>query len=226
MINYNFTTKSFDEINTAASFKLHVTTKHTGKMQYLQSLSTSSLVNPFCIARSKNNNMICSKCYSNTMQARYKNLSKTLERNAVILTGKILDIDDLPVINCLLFRFEAFGDLINKTQFINYLNICNKNKSTSFAIWTKNYNIIKSVFNDGYEKPDNLLIIFSSPYLNDTVNLDFNQEYNFVDKVFTVYDKEYIKNNNININCGARDCFTCRKCYTQNDTFYINEMLK
>ena len=47
-------------------------------------------------------------------------------------------------------------------------------------------------------------------------------KFDFVDKVFTVYaDCEGVE-----INCGARNCFECHKCYTKNKTEYINEKLK
>jgi hypothetical protein len=44
--------------------------------------------------------------------------------------------------------------------------------------------------------------------------------------VFTVYDKAYSKQHNVEINCGARNCLTCHKCYEHNDIFFVNETLK
>ena len=71
-------------------------------------------------------------------------------------------------------------------------------------------------------KPDNLIIIRSSMFINKAVK----PGYWFVDKTFTVYDKEYIKANQVDINCGARDCINCLKCYTHNDKREIREKLK
>ena len=48
--------------------------------------------------------------------------------------------------------------------------------------------------------------------------------YEFIDKVFTVYDDANA--GGVNINCGARDCATCGRCYLKNDTVFINEKLK
>lgn len=45
--------------------------------------------------------------------------------------------------------------------------------------------------------------------------------YDFIDKVFTVFDHD-----NGHINCGAKACAACGLCYTKNDTVFINEKLK
>lgn len=39
-----------------------------------------------------------------------------------------------------------------------------------------------------------------------------------------VYDKEHAKEHNIN--CGARDCNACRRCYSKNTDIYIKEIVK
>jgi hypothetical protein len=44
--------------------------------------------------------------------------------------------------------------------------------------------------------------------------------------VFTVYDKKHIEENQISINCGARNCFSCGLCYEKNGISIINEELK
>ena len=48
----------------------------------------------------------------------------------------------------------------------------------------------------------------------------------FIDHVFTVYDKNTIKENNIDINCGGKDCLGCQQCYHKGTEFYIREKLK
>ena len=73
-------------------------------------------------------------------------------------------------------------------------------------------------------KPDNLICVYSSDHLNQ-VSQDFSN-YSWIDKVFTVYDKAYSKQNNVEINCGARNCLTCHKCYEHNNIFFVNETLK
>ena len=205
-------------------YSLKLTLNHTGKMSGLQSLSTACTLNTRCQKYSKINGAICQKCYAQNMFKRYgENFNNAFEHNYRVLTKSIIPVEYLPKINSLYFRFEAFGDLQNTKQFINYLNICNHNPRTNFAIWTKNPDIIQKVFNSGYEKPENLNILVSSLFINQPANFS---KYNFIDKIFTVYSKDYIKSNNININCGARDCAGCLKCYTKNSITVINEMLK
>ena len=152
----------------------------------------------------------------------YKNLNACLERNTEILTGRILKEAEIPVINASFFRFESFGDLINVTQVINYFHICKKNKHVHFALWTKNPWIIEEALDASERKPSNLQIIYSSPCINDQAD----PGYDFIDKIFTVYDKDYISAHDVSINCGAKSCLTCHKCYVRSKTKYINEKLK
>lgn len=216
--------------NIFNQYVLRITENHTGKMKGLQSLSTNAMENKQCNKNCLIDGAICQKCYARKMLKRYKTLYAKLTHNYNVATTQIIPIEYLPTINALYFRFEAFGDLENEYQFINYLNICYKNQQTSFALWTKNPHIIDSVLNDmGYKKPKNLNIIVSSLFINKEWNykkLPYAKRYNFIDKIFTVYDKQYIKENNININCGALNCNTCLKCYTKNDIKIINERLK
>lgn len=202
---------------------LHITTNHTGKMSGMYSLSTCCACNKYCKAYAKDEKKICSHCYAETMMKMYKPLKAKLIKNTEILTTEIIDKDKLPLINALYFRFEAFGDLNNYIQVVNYFNICNKNKSVHFALWTKNPFIIKQAIDMGYKKPQNLQIILSSHYLNVVANIE---GFEFIDKVFTVFSKDYITEHNIEINCGAKSCLKCHKCYKANDVKFISEKLK
>lgn len=204
---------------------VHYTVNHTGKMSGMMSLSTSCTQNQYCKYRSKNPDTVCSHCYAQRQLKMYKSLEKVLINNTEILTNRCLEYYEIPVINALYFRLEAFGDLINEVQLINYFNLCNKNKLVKFALWTKNLWIIESVLKMGARKPSNLQVIYSLPYLNDR-NENIFILYPFVDKVFTVFDKNYIKENNVDINCGAKNCLACGKCYKKNKIKFINERLK
>ena len=152
----------------------------------------------------------------------YKNMEKPMVENQRILTGSVLPADMLPTINNLYFRFESFGDLNNATQVKNYFNMCYKNPRVKFALWTKNPDYVAEAIADGYTKPDNLNIVLSSLF----INKERKNPFPFVDKVFTVYDPEHIEKNNVNINCGAKSCFTCGLCYEKNGVQVINEKLK
>ena len=196
---------------------------HTGKMEGVRSLNTSVVLNAICQARAKMHDSICSKCYARNLVGFRKSLRKVLERNHEVLTSVIIPADDWFVINDRVFRLESFGDLNNVIQVINYFNFCYKNPNTVFALWTKNPEFIAEALEAGYAKPDNLIIIQSSKHLNkvDTPRFDF------IDGMFTVYTKEYAKEHNITINCGALHCLTCLKCYTKHEgVFYISELLK
>ena len=92
--------------------------------------------------------------------------------------------------------------------------------------WTKNVWILDEVFNKkGIKKPDNLSVVVSSPMLNKEMSVDRDKQW-YVDHVFTVYDKHFIEDNNVNVNCGARDCLGCQRCYHKGTDFYVREKLK
>lgn len=201
-------------------------TTHSGKMQGISSIGTSCANNPHCIARRQNGESVCSKCYASTYMKMRHALKERLEDNAKLLSTRLLQADEVPIINDPIFRFESFGDLYNATHLENFLLICNANPNTKFALYTKNIWILDEVFNvKGIAKPENLSVVVSSPLLNKHIELDMNK-YWFVDHVFTVYDKKFIADNDVNINCGAKSCFGCQLCYHTNTNFYVSEKLK
>lgn len=201
-------------------------TNHEGKMKGIHSIGTSCANNPWCIKRRENGESVCSKCYAETYMKMRKSLKQRLSENADILTTRLLTERELPFINDLIFRFESFGDLYNDTHLENYLSICSNNTATNFGLWTKNTWILDDVFNKkAINKPENLSIVVSSPMLNKQMELD-TQRYWFVDHVFTVYDKKFITDNNVNVNCGAKNCLKCQICYHKGTEFFIKEQLK
>ena len=85
---------------------------------------------------------------------------------------------------------------------------------------------LDELFNkNGIKKPENLSIVVSSPLLNKPTEVDKNKFW-FVNHVFTVYDKKFIADNKVDINCGARSCVGCQLCYHTNTDFYVREKLK
>lgn len=213
-----------------------ITVKMTGKMENMQSLSTSIIggyskkysveveENKNCTHRINCTELVCSKCYANAMRKRYTTLSQKLIDNTALLTLEVLPLEVLPYINSSLFRFESFADLRTWQQVANYFNICNKNKETHFALWTKNPWIIAEAIEKGYTKPENIRIVYSSCQLNRCEDNIFNL-YPFIDTVFTVYTAEYATEHDVKINCGDKKCIECRACYTS-DKRFVNEMLK
>ena len=224
-----------EKFQTISSFKkefgVHITTEHTGKMTGFASLSTSPMVNRFCQRRSKCKGSICEKCYSMKMQKMYSSLDKALVQNHDILTKQIIPVSKMPVLNYLMFRLEAFGDIENEVQVVNYFNLCRRNPRVQFTIWTKNTAIFAKLLDKGFKgkrvrKPDNLIIVVSSPFVNKPEDIT---RYPFADKVFTVYEKDYAMNHGIRINCGSKSCLNCgsNSCYDRhNRVVYVNELLK
>ena len=196
---------------------------HTGKMTDMWSLSTSVRKNRICQARAKDKTSICSKCYAQRMTGMYHALEAKLAKNTDILTSQIIPAEEWPVINMPVFRLEAFGDLNNMTQAINYINFAKRNPLTVFGLWTKNPQFLDLARKQGHAIPMNLIIGQSSEH----VNVVAKPKYDFIKFVFTVFTKEYAEEHNIDINCGARHCFSCLRCYQYTtEVHYVNELLK
>jgi hypothetical protein len=208
--------------NSKSISGLHFTTKHTGKMAGMASISTSVTTNSRCAKNAKIPGSICEKCFAAKQMKVYPSMEKPMVQNQRILTASIIDPEKLPYINNMYFRFESFGDLNNAIQVINYFNICKKNPGVKFALWTKNPDYIAEAIRAGHEKPENLNIVLSSLFLNK----ERKTRYSFIDKVFTVYDPQHITENNVEINCGAKNCFSCGLCYEKNGIRSIREKLK
>lgn len=189
-----------------------ITTDHTGKMEGMASVSTCRDCNKRCLRNASIKGSICEKCYAERMMRQYSNLKDRTVDNYKLLTSRILDESELPRLNFGLFRIESFGDIANTTQAINYLNMIYNNPFVHFGWWTKNCDILKKAI-DKVGKPDNVQIVRSSLYLNKPVK----KGYWFVDKVFTVYTKDFIEKNNIDINCGGRKCIDCTRCYFEGE---------
>lgn len=219
-------TNTFEQNDNKLYEQIHVTNKHGGKMEGMQSISTNCLSNARCLQRCKNGEAVCSHCFA-MAQFKYRtNNVPAFEQNSRLLSESILPEWQLPHINALYFRFEAFGDLINENHIINYMNICRLNPQTKFALWSKNPDIIAKAISDGHKKPDNLIIVYSSFRLN-KAEAGIRERYAFIDKVFTVYDSEAsAKNNNVVINCGGKKCRECLLCYQNNGVATISELLK
>lgn len=201
---------------------IHISDSMSGKMSGIPSISTSCLCNPICLKRMQDGNSICSHCFAYATLNRYKAASQAMESNYHLLTESVLPPELLPIFaNVAIVRIESFGDVANKTQAVNYLNIIKANPNVIFAWWSKNMVIIKSAI-DEVGKPENLILVESSEKLN-KVKVASN---GYVDKVFTVYDEKTITNKGINVNCGARCCATCRRCYNKDTETTISEKLK
>lgn len=206
------------------NYLLKITT-HGGKMQNIRSLSTYKLVCNTCLSLKDNKKAICNKCYADRQLAMYKQLAPCLIYNTLLLKYTKLSSRQIPVINDLYFRFEAFSDLQSAQHLENLYKIAKYNKCCNFALWTKNIKLIKQ-----FKTPANVNIIISNYYLNACIFDEYTAAKIKATtgakniKVFTVYDKKHITT--VAQNC-AKKCITCLKCYKKHDvTMFINELLK
>lgn len=192
----------------------------------MHSISTSVLLNPICKERAKNPDTICSHCYAARYAGMRKGLAARLEKNTHELDN-LIPMDELPIINDKVFRFESFGDTRHETQAANYYRIAIKNDGTTFTAWTKNIKHYEDAHEHTTRKPDNFILIYSDPIINghsDEWYEAFFEAHPLVDKIFVVYDKEHAKN--VKINCGSRHCLSCLICYRKSGERIIREKLK
>jgi hypothetical protein len=233
--------------------KLHIS-KGAFKLDKIDNISTNTKTNDYCIKQHKKQNTICFKCYSFKGLDFRKNMIPLLQNNSDLLSKNIIDINFLPTIYNIYFRFNSHGELINKIHLQNLINIVNKNNHCNFALWTKRFDLIKKYF-DNNVKPDNLILIYSNPKLDKPMNKPpkyFDKTFNNVIKLsykdyfnkYTMFiDKKDINkefksnikkqydiykndfNKNNNVNCYEK-CIDCLKCYTKNNITTIIEKAK
>lgn len=196
---------------------VHIT-QGSGKLTGIKSINTSTVNNEFCKAMAKSSDSICSKCYANRYEKMRPALANKLDYNSRLLSENILHWDILPVFIDRFIRVDSFGELINTTHFKNILNIALKNPEVIITLWTKRIGLVQTVLKNR-EKPDNLILIYSSSIIGKQAKLPQN-----FDKVFTVYPKT-VKNQDY-INCSGKSCISCQLCYTKNDVKFINEIQK
>lgn len=193
-----------------------------GKMENVPSISTSCEENPICIARMKAGDSICAHCFADVTVRRYTELGKNCAANYDLLTNEVLPVEMLPRFKpeVSIARIESFGDIGNITQAVNYINMIKANPHVTFAWWTKNAWLVNDAI-DLVGKPKNVILVESSEKLNVQKEISAN-----FDKVFTVYDQAHITSEGVKINCGARGCDTCRRCYSKRTGSVVNEKLK
>ena len=195
---------------------IHIT-NGSGKMTGIQSINTSTINNDFC-SKMRATDSVCSKCYAARYESFRKPLHDALVRNSKTLSESILPLSELPFFNSNIVRFDSFGELINERHLKNLSNIARKNNHAIFTLWTKQQKLARDTFKS-FEKPENLILIYSSP----KINLEAKKPAYF-DKVFTVYDKKTAQD--ISINCGSKSCINCRICYSHNNIESVREILK
>jgi len=177
--------------------------KMSGKLKGIGAINTNTTSNGFCIKQNGNGkpDSICSECYSwRILKTFRKNAVPAFKHNSKVLSEKIIHPDGLPITNYAYFRFNGHGELINSNHFHNLLNICKKNKKTTFALWTKRSDIVKRELKSR-DKPKNLILVYSNPKIDSVIGIPkgFNKVFNNV-------------SHDIGTNCHGK-CIDCLKCY-------------
>ena len=162
-----------------------ITNEMTEKMEGMQSLNTSPSVNPFCLKMRATSGAICQSCYTHRTESWKTNCRPAWVNNYEVLSAKLLKDAEIPYLNVAIFRFQAHGDLANRTHYKNLIRIADANPQTVFALWTKHLAVINR---GGIIKRENLIYIYSTPMLNE---LKPSRPKGF-DRVFTVYSRPFI----------------------------------
>lgn len=198
----------------------------SGKMRGKWAFSTLSLINPFCIARMKNPELVCFYCY--VEKALKQNMIGMLNyiQNYFFMTAENLPEILIPVLNpvCLKMRdgirIESFGDIGNIRQQKFYIKLAYKNPLYHFTQWSKNPAIVCKVFAE-MGKPQNLKFGLSMSRIN---KLDSGMVKwlltGFIDFLFVVTDSDEIRDELLDMPfsrpcmCEEYSCFAlCKGCY-------------
>jgi hypothetical protein len=192
---------------------IHIT-QGSGKLAGIISINTPTTTNEFCQSMQKKDN-VCKSCYAQRYEKLRPNIVEAFKRNLFLSERELLP-QEIPAINEQIARFASYGELINMMHFINMIRIALANRQTIFTLWTKRPKIVQIVLKL-LGKPDNLILIYSSPVVGVPSKLPKG-----FDKVFTAYAKG---SDMTDINCHGA-CNDCRLCYSHNSTTYINEIIK
>ena len=198
--------------------------KMSGKLKNVPAINTNTLTNNFCrnMCKKGNDECICKQCYSHNMLKTFRrNCVPRFEENSKTLSKNQLTVDQIPKFKKNnIVRINAHGELINSAHAINILIIAKHRPNKTIVLYTKRLNLINDAIAIVGYKPRNLIIVYSNPNIDKPIKqIPTNALFENVDKVFNVVTKG-------NINCGARNCNTCRKCYDLNKENILYEQLK
>lgn len=212
--------RPFSDNEVKEYYGLSFCNNHTAKMAGMESISTNNKINKRCAKNKCIKGSICENCFADAQIDMFKSMNKPLTINYLLLNYRVLPVSILPIINRQFCRIESFGDVASGIQAINYCNIMtahNINKNVQFAAWTKNPDLWFIAF-DMIGKPENLSFGISSLF-KDKVSKVPAKIAVYVDFIFTVFETvQNAKNAGYNINCGARHCLSCLRCYNAHKT--------
>ncbi len=181
----------------------------SGKLAGIDAFNTNTMTNPYCQKMHVTPGTVCEDCYSWRMLQTYRaNCAEPWQSNSDLLSGALIPVDQLPVINAHSFRLHGHGELINKTHYLNYLRIARRNPASTFALWTKRKEIIRAAarsIDPASTRPANLILIYSNPIKNRVMK----SPPKYFDKVFNNITQPSPADN-----CTGRKCIDCRQCYS------------
>jgi hypothetical protein len=180
-----------------AAFKVYNNAQ--GKMAGVSHISIAAGQSPVCNACGLRN-----ICYAKKNQAMYPVIKKSYSENGEKLTERVYDTKDIPFVNSLLCRFNAFGEVFTgkkgSIQLSNYVKTCEKNPAVRFALWSRNYKTVEAFFKKN-QRPTNLRLIRST----ESMDSPLYEVPAGWDGVFNVVTKEFAKEHAIPVNCGVKD---------------------
>lgn len=197
----------------------------SGKLEGMRALNTDTTSNEFCSHMYNNvpREHICHWCYSQNMLRTYrKNCVKGWKENSDLLREE-MDDADLPVLNDVIFRGHAHGELQNLAHLINFHWIAIINPDTTIALWSKRKDIVHEYLED-YVKPPNLTLVYSHGAINRPLTAPpkgFDKVFQNISPDVVGYDAKY----KLLENCTGKKCKACRLCYT-GGTDVITEAVK
>jgi hypothetical protein len=178
-------------------------TKGAGKMEGLGSCNSNPLNNEFCRKMSEGNT-ICKECYSiKSLKSYRKGCVPAWTHNGTVLSTADHSVEDMPFLNQSIFRIHSHGELINNKHCRNIFRLALRNPKTIFGFWTKRKDIVRRC---GMEVPENVIMIYSNPRIDKVIT----RVPKGFHKVFNVVSSEDI----MKVNCGARKCVECQRCYS------------
>lgn len=196
-----------------------------GKMNDLMSIMFD--FPEFCMSNRKNCKSICKNCYAVIQTAiRGKSLWPKLRHNTDVFNNSKIKFDKIESpLNVL--RFSSYGELQSNQHLLNIILTAKQNPHLSCALWSKRYNIVKSMI---HLIPPNLIMVWSAGQLNSTT---FTIPKGFT-KSFYVYKNEESLNNAKSIattqgfkvvEC-SKQCSKCLHCYHDHNQSIVMELLK
>lgn len=108
---------------------------------------------------------ICSKkCYAHKIERLRKTVRQAYQHNYNLLTSNPKTFwreIEAVIMMSRFFRFHVSGDIPNIEYLKNMIEIAARNTHCEILCFTKRYNFVNTVLNEGYTLPDNLHLIMS-----------------------------------------------------------------